>query len=538
MSKKAKSTQNQIKSIFLYGNPTNKKLEMLKQIQVEYTNKINEFIDLLISDKGCYLDLLNNNKQSPLIRQLEKDNRGDLGSALGQNAIDHAVKEVHNFLTRIKNYLYGQTVDTDLNIFTSYTSLFNFCIQNASYEEVISGVENLITNVKSKKDINNYKDVLNTLESMGKNEVEKCIKEINVLFNMELNSRKIPSVRKAHVQLDSRVFTFEKAEFIKSDFVIWIKKLESQKSKGEQIRIPIPIKTSKNSLRRINQYDKSNTATFSITKNGKLKVTIAFQKKIKSKASKKELRGVDIGITDLMYDSENNSYGSFIDVNYIYKTKVLPEQAKNNTLRNKMREYQKELHKKTTSSSRKTALRRKIFNINSMLMKNKSLSRALKVYYHKQDMAISQAIKGYLNSIKDTKTITVLEEIDIKEFNRSKAENRRDSIWARAQLTDRLISKLNWYGFEVVKVDPAFTSKMCSKCFCIHDENRDHKSFKCKACGYEADADYNASINIKNRAFDKKINAIVEKYGFNQYKRHEAIKKYFMKKHKAIVLQG
>ena len=79
---------------------------------------------------------------------------------------------------------------------------------------------------------------------------------------------------------------------------------------------------------------------------------------------------------------------------------------------------------------------------------------------------------------------------------------------------------------------------MCSKCFCIHDENRDHKNFKCKACGYEADADYNASINIKNRAFDKKINAIVEKYEFNQYKRHEAIKKYFMKKHKAVVLQG
>lgn len=52
------------------------------------------------------------------------------------------------------------------------------------------------------------------------------------------------------------------------------------------------------------------------------------------------------------------------------------------------------------------------------------------------------------------------------------------------------------------------------------------------------DADYNASINIKNRAFNKELNDIVEKYKYNQHKRHEEIKKYFMQKHKATVLQG
>ena len=35
---------SETKSIFLYGNPTDKKLEMLKQIQTKYTDKINEFI--------------------------------------------------------------------------------------------------------------------------------------------------------------------------------------------------------------------------------------------------------------------------------------------------------------------------------------------------------------------------------------------------------------------------------------------------------------------------------------------------------------
>ena len=527
---------SETKSIFLYGNPTDKKLNMLTEIQAQYTNKINEFIDIMISDKKYYLDLINNNKKSPLIRNLEKAKRGDLGSALGQNAIDHAVKELHNYLTRIKNYLYGNTIDTYLNMFVSYTSLLNSCILGLSYEEIISTTEDLILN--SKKDTSDYEELLNNLKSLGKEEVERCTKEASILFDMELKSRKIPFVRKAYVQLDSRLFTLEKAEFVKSDFVIWIKKLDSQKVSGEDVRIPIPISTSKNSLRRINQYDKSNTATFSITKDGKLKVGIPFKKKIKSKSSKKELRGVDIGITDLMYDSENNSYGSFIELNQFYNNKVLPEQAKLNTLRNTMKKYQKELHKKSTPNHRKVALRKKIFNINSMIMKNKSLSRALKAYYHKQDETISSTIKAYLNDIKDTKTITVLEEIDIKEFNRSKAENRRDSIWARGQLTNRLTSKLNWHGFEVIKVDPAFTSKMCSKCYCIHDDNRSFKTFKCQSCGEEMDADYNASINIKNRAFDKELNNIVEKYQYNQNKRHEEIKKYFMEKHKATVLQG
>ena len=128
---------SETRSIFLYGNPTKTKRKLLSEIQLAYTNKINEFIELMSSDSSYYLDLFNNNKKSPLIRELEKMNRGDLGSALGQNAIDHAVKELHNHLTRIKNDLYGETLNTDSNLFVSYTSLLNASIRELSYEDVI-----------------------------------------------------------------------------------------------------------------------------------------------------------------------------------------------------------------------------------------------------------------------------------------------------------------------------------------------------------------------------------------------------------------
>ena len=524
---------SETKSIFLYGNPTKVKLKILSEIQLVYTNKINEFIELMLSDSSYYLDLFNNNKKSPLIRELEKANRGDLGSALGQNAIDHAVKELHNHLIRIKNDLYGDTLNTDSNLFVSHTSLLNASIRELSYEDVIDLLKSL--NPKSKKEQRDYQELITQLETFGKEKVEFLIKDVQTLFNLELRHRKIPLVKKAPVQLDSRLFTLEIPEKVKADFVIKIKKLDSQKEKGEDIRIPIPIKTSSNSLRRIKQYKKSNTATFTITEKGKLKIAIPFEKKITPKSDESILRGVDIGITDLMVDSENKAYGSFVSVNYFYNTKVLTEQAKLNQLRNQMRAYQKELKNKKTPEPRKAKLRKKIFNLNAMLMKNKSLSRALRRYYHRQEEVLSKAVNDYFETIKGTQTTTVIESLDIREFNRSKAENRRDSMWARGKLTEKLISKLNWHGYEVIEVDPTYTSQMCSKCFCIHEENRHYKEFKCHHCGMETDADYNASINIKNRATDKKLQAIIEKYKYNQTLRHQEIKKYLMNQHQAFI---
>ncbi|MBP3907722.1 MAG: transposase [Turicibacter sp.] len=520
---------SETKSIFLYGNPTKVKLKMLSEIQIVYTNKINEFIDLMISDSNYYLDLFNNNKKSPLIRELEKMNRGDLGSALGQNAIDHAVKELHNHLIRIKNDLYGYTIDSDSNVFVSYTSLLNASIQELTYEDVIHLLKSL--NPKSKKEQRDYQELITQLETFGKEKVEFLMKDVQTLFNLELRHRKIPLVKKAPVQLDSRLFTLESPEKVKADFVIKIKKLESQKEKGEDIRIPIPIKTSSNSLRRIKQYKKSNTSTFTITEKGKLKIAIPFEKKIVQRSKPTQLRGVDIGITDLMVDSEKNYYGSFVEVNHFYNTKVLPEQGKLNQLRSLMKTYQKELKNKKTPHHRKIALRKKIFNLNSMIMKNKSLSRALRSYYHKQEEVLSKAVNDYFETIKGTEITTVIESLDIQEFNRSKAENRRDSMWARAKLTNKLISKLNWHGFEVIEVDPTYTSQMCSVCGCVHEENRHYKEFKCQHCGMELDADYNASINIEKRALDKELQTIVEKYKYNQTLRHREIKKHLMNQH-------
>jgi putative transposase len=56
------------------------------------------------------------------------------------------------------------------------------------------------------------------------------------------------------------------------------------------------------------------------------------------------------------------------------------------------------------------------------------------------------------------------------------------------------------YGISVSLVHSEYTSKMCSLCGCIHDDNRkEQESFMCVTCNHTENADINAAKNIKNR---------------------------------------
>ena len=55
-------------------------------------------------------------------------------------------------------------------------------------------------------------------------------------------------------------------------------------------------------------------------------------------------------------------------------------------------------------------------------------------------------------------------------------------------------------------VQPEYTSQRCPNCGCVHKSNRKEQSkFKCVECGHTANADTNASVNIKDRVGNKKL---------------------------------
>lgn len=69
--------------------------------------------------------------------------------------------------------------------------------------------------------------------------------------------------------------------------------------------------------------------------------------------------------------------------------------------------------------------------------------------------------------------------------------------WSYFELQQFIKYKASKYGIEVRMINPAYTSQVCSVCGNLEDGQRiDQAHFKCKACGAELNADFNAARNI------------------------------------------
>ena len=91
------------------------------------------------------------------------------------------------------------------------------------------------------------------------------------------------------------------------------------------------------------------------------------------------------------------------------------------------------------------------------------------------------------------------------------------------------------YGITISLTNAEYTSQQCSCCGYIHKYNRkSQEEFKCIHCGYEKNADLNASINIKNRiSVDVLRDSLHKEIEFNTYitleRTHEKVEQLFKK---------
>ena len=91
------------------------------------------------------------------------------------------------------------------------------------------------------------------------------------------------------------------------------------------------------------------------------------------------------------------------------------------------------------------------------------------------------------------------------------------------------------YGITISLTNAEYTSQQCSCCGYIHKDNRKtQEKFKCIHCGYEENADLNASINIKNRILvDVLRDSLHKEIKYNTYipleTEHEKVEQLFKK---------
>jgi IS605 OrfB family transposase len=85
-----------------------------------------------------------------------------------------------------------------------------------------------------------------------------------------------------------------------------------------------------------------------------------------------------------------------------------------------------------------------------------------------------------------------------------RAERRQRASWAFHQLRSFLAYKAQRAGVPVCVVDPRNTSRTCSACgHCDKANRKTHDRFLCGACGYQANADINAAVNISRAAVNQ-----------------------------------
>lgn len=191
----------------------------------------------------------------------------------------------------------------------------------------------------------------------------------------------------------------------------------------------------------------------------------------------KEFIGVDLGIEKLVATSDDISVSG----------------AAVEAVRVKYFSIRKSLQKKMTPKQK----RRTRKNARWVM---KRIGNRESRFRHHQNHVIS---KQLVFLAKDTGRGIALENLQgIRDRARFRKEQRaRMSGWAFFQLRQFITYKGMLYGIPVVTVDPRNTSRTCSKCgYCDKANRKSQAEFKCQACGYTANADYNAAINIAARA--------------------------------------
>lgn len=178
--------------------------------------------------------------------------------------------------------------------------------------------------------------------------------------------------------------------------------------------------------------------------------------------------GVDFGIVEIASTSNGKSYSG-------------------NELKGKRRrncKLRKKLQKKGTKSAKRLLKKRR---------------RKESCFTKNENHRISKEIVA---DAKRTGSAIVLEDLKgIRERVRLRKSQRYiHHSWAFDELKRFIEYKAKRAGIPMIVVDPKYSSRECSACGCIDKRNRPSQAvFSCVQCGFEANADYNASLVLSNR---------------------------------------
>lgn len=188
------------------------------------------------------------------------------------------------------------------------------------------------------------------------------------------------------------------------------------------------------------------------------------EESVTSSDEDKQVVGLDLGITHFAVDSHGNRIQHPKNV----------EKAER-----RLKKEQRNLSRKEKGSNNYEKQRKKLAKVHKRVKNRRTdfLHKLSTAYINKydviavEDLNISDMVQGEMNS-----------------------KNTMDSSWRT--FIQMLLYKAESAGVEVVLVDPADTTKECSRCGAKSDKKLWQREHSCPSCGFKTDRDYNASMNI------------------------------------------
>lgn len=129
----------------------------------------------------------------------------------------------------------------------------------------------------------------------------------------------------------------------------------------------------------------------------------------------------------------------------------------------------------------------------------KALKRVSQKEENFVDTYLDTVSRRFINSLPPNSLVVMEDLRGIRRKGRSlpRKERGKFHMWAFRKLQRLIEYKAREAGHEVIYVDPQFTSQTCPQCGHTSSRNRaDTLTFRCRQCGFEANANQVAAINL------------------------------------------
>lgn len=195
--------------------------------------------------------------------------------------------------------------------------------------------------------------------------------------------------------------------------------------------------------------------------------------------------GIDLGVKDFAVCSNGKVY-------------------KNINKSSRIRKLEKKLKREQHRLSRKyESLKKSKNNLKGEVTRQNIRKQKLKVQklYHRLDCIRTDYLNKAVSELVKTKPKWItLEDLNVRGMMKNKHLSKAVAQQKFFEFRTKLTAKCKEYGIELRLVDRFYpSSKLCHKCGCIKpDLKLSDRTYTCSECGYTADRDFNASLNLRD----------------------------------------